>query len=123
VMSSLSRVEFFVEDRKLGTALRALVGVAHGAPTVTPVINAEAKPNGHIEARGEGTTEELLAIWLSANGYKKGAQVVARNIKEFNREHGKSEKSATYVLKKACEAGLMRRMRGTAGSTTTYVVL
>ena len=39
------KVEFFVDDKRLGNALRALAGLAHGAPTAIPVVNAEPKRN------------------------------------------------------------------------------
>src|SRR5262245_45920053 len=69
------RVEFFCDDRKLALALRALAGIARGAPAVHPVVNIAgedeeletengARPAGLLRAATDGSQLSMLARYL-----------------------------------------------------------
>ena len=107
------RVTFFCEDKRLGNALRALAGLAHGNPEVLPVVNVEA--NGkQLKARTNGKARDQLVDWMKQ---KHLTEVQCAHAKEFLRTAGMSENSATYVLKDAVAAGLLKRFgKGTKSS-------
>ena len=113
------RVSFFVDDRKLGPALHALVGIAHGQPEVAPVVNA--KLNGHtVVAKSHGSTMNRFAEELQA---LKGTVIKASNVRELMKPLGLTDKSYSYVLKKALEAKLLKRSGKGEGILTRYEVL
>lgn len=111
------RVEFFVDDKRLGAALLALVGIAHGQPGVTPVVNA--KTNGHkVVAISDGSTVEKFAVILKQH---KGKTLVARDIGAMMKPLGLSLSSRGYALKQAVSAGLIKKSG--KGSGMKYLVI
>jgi hypothetical protein len=111
------RIEFFVDDKKLPAALHALMGVSHGAPTVTPVANAIKTKNG-LAAASNGSG---LDRFIAALGKHKGEKINAARAREIMREAGCNPESISYYLKGAREAGALRKA-GT-GSGTTYAIV
>jgi hypothetical protein len=110
------RVEFFVDDKRLGAALLALVGIAHGQPGVTPVVNA--KTNGHaVVAVSAGSSLERFAELLKPH---KGETIIARDVAAMMKKLGMSLSSRSYVLKRAVEAKLLKKTG--IGSGTKYQV-
>lgn len=92
------RVEFFCDDKKVGDALRRLVGIAIGKPQVEPVVNAEKKPNGKIEqVTANGGMVDLYIAHIKKHRLKEVSVQAAR---EFLVESGAgSAASAGYLLK------------------------
>jgi hypothetical protein len=100
------RVEFFVDDKKLGNALRALTGLAADNPTVQPVVNA-MKTNGKVKAKGNGDAVSLFADYAKENKFKEFA---ARDLKAFCKHAGWAESSASYFAKKLVDAHVLKKM-------------
>lgn len=101
------RVEFFVDDKKLGQALIALVGLAYGQPSVVPVVNTVVK-NGHIKAESNDTKMlDLFAMHLKK--IKKDSLQVD-DIKEFLTSIGRSPISSGYLIKQAIHAKIIKRV-------------
>ena len=113
------RIEFFVDDKKLPTAMHALVGISHGPPTVTPVVNAVATGNG-LAARVNGDSIQRVAEYLKR--YKKGTLISAgEHGVDMMKALGLSPDSKTYMLSKAAKAGLLRKTG--KGSAMKYTVV
>lgn len=113
------RIEFFVDDKKLAIALRSLAGIAMGAPTVEPVINAEETPQGPKQLTNSGSAVEMFAEHLRRT---KPTEVRPADARVFLKSIGRSPTSATYLLIEAVKAGLVKRGKG-RGSQTNYLVV
>lgn len=111
------RVEFYVDDRKLGTALLALVGIAHGQPGVMPVSNIQKKGNG-VAPISNGKTLERFAAQLKK---RKATEITGIQAGEICKAIGLAESSKNYVLKQAQNAGMMKKVG--KGSHVTYRVI
>ena len=110
-------VDFYVEDKRLGQALLALVGIAYGQPSAVPVVNA-AKKNGKMVAASNGhSTLERFAEILP----KKGTSINAHDVGEMMKPLGLATTSRGYMLKKAVKSGMLKKHG--KGSHMTYVVL
>ena len=68
----LTRVEFLCEDQMVGKIQRMLMQI-RGAYDfkATPVINAEAKPNGKVKAVADGNLVERFAAYVTENKIKE----------------------------------------------------
>lgn len=114
------RIECFCDDKKLAQVLNALQGLILADPRITPVVNAKAG-NGTIKATSGGSSLELFEQYLAASKVKEfGSSFVS----DFLRQHGKSTKSASYILISATKHGLIR-LKGKGkgpGKPNTYVV-
>jgi hypothetical protein len=117
---TLCKVEFFCDDRKVGQALRALVGLAQGAPTVQPVVNTAVQGNGSVTAATGGKAIDMFSAWLKDT---KLELVRARDVREFCRQHSLSSYSTSYIIKQAIDIRLLKRVRGTATSNAAYHVV
>jgi hypothetical protein len=113
------KIDFFVDDRKLATALRALAGVALGDPKVTPVINAAPTANGKgVRQLTNGNLLELFALFLQKT---KLAEVTPKHAKDFLTNAGRSPASASYLLRNAVEARLLKPSIGKSSKTSYQV--
>jgi hypothetical protein len=111
MITNLSRVEFFCEDKKLGTALRALTGLIVGQPTVQPVVNAQVK-TGKLKAKTSGDPVSMFAQYVKDN---KHTQIHAEDMRVFAKSIGRPTTSYGYYLKKMQDAGLLKKTgKGTA---------
>ena len=111
------KVDFFVDDKRLGAALLALVGIAHGQPGVVPVVNA--KLNGHkVVAVSDGSSLERFAAALKP---MKGKSIVAGDIRPMMKSLGLQPSSRGYLTKQAVKAGLLKKSG--SGSSSKYLVL
>jgi len=111
------RVVFFVDDRKLGDAVRSLAGLAIGNPEVQPVVNAEKGANGTLKALTGGTVAEQFIAYLRKT---KAHEVRVSDAQAFLKSIGRSKGSATYMLMECVKAHVLsRRGKGTA---TVYTV-
>jgi hypothetical protein len=111
------RVEFFCDDKKLADALRSLMGIAHGAPSVTPVVNEVRTGNG-LAAASNGTNSERFFHMLKK---VKGREVKAGEIKSLMKEAGLNPTSINHFIKSGQKAGLVTKHGKHAN--TTYKVL
>ena len=104
---SITRVEFFCDDKRVGDALRRLVGIAIGKPEATPVINTEQKPNGQIaQATANGTMTDLYIAHIKKHRLKEVSVQAAR---EFLSESGVgSPASAGHMLKNLKKRKMIR---------------
>jgi hypothetical protein len=105
VPSAISRVEFFCDDRRVGEALRSLVNIAIGAPSVQPVTNAKRKGNG-LAAVSSGN---LLAQFEQHLADTKPKEVTTQSLGDFCVSVGKSASSRNYLAKQAIDAKLIKR--------------
>ena len=112
------KVDFFVDDKRLGAALLALVGLAHGQPSVVPVVNIVKQGRNGVAAKSDGSTVERFAEALKP---MKGKTIIARDVGSMMRPLGLAHASRGYVLKQAVDAGLMKKSG--KGSGTKYTVL
>jgi len=98
-----------------------LAGLALQTPEVTPVVNAQAKRGKLVEATTGAFNDkkiELLSKHLHKNkvtGFK------AQESKSLAKAAGLNPSSASYFMKRAVEAGLLRRHG--KGSGTSYEVV
>lgn len=107
------RIECFVEDKNLATALRGLAGIAK-AVNSTPVANPPSK-DGAVK---NGELVELFLAHLRKRGI---TELVAADARHFLKDIGQSPTSAGYLLKKCQSYGRLKK-KG-AGSNTSYVVV
>ena len=114
----ISRVTVFCDDRRVGLVLRVVAGLVIGNPEVVPVINAEAK-NGAVQATtGNGTAATMFAAYIRKH---KMAVVRTADARDFLQSIGRSPQSATYVLARCRENGVLRAPTG-RGVKTAYKV-
>ena len=112
------QVSFYVDDKRLGSALLALVGIAHGQPAVTPVVNAVKNGNGLDAVVASGGSVERFAKALKP---LKGKTIVAGDIRPMLKALGMQPSSRGYLTKQAVKAHLLKKS-GT-GSSSKYLVL
>jgi hypothetical protein len=110
------RIECFVEDKKLGDALRSLMGVAIGTPKAIPVINAEVK-QGAIKQQTNGSMVGMFANYLQQT---KIQTIKPTEAKAWLKKHGLSPGSSNYLLRQACDQKLLRQHA--KGNATYYTV-
>jgi hypothetical protein len=110
------RVEFFCDDKKLAEALRALMGVAHGAPSVVPVVNAIKTGNGLAAASGGSHVDRFIV------GLKGVDAFSGHEARKIAKAQGLNPASSNHFLKNAIARGVIRKAGG-KGSHTTYKVV
>lgn len=118
--STVFKIEFFVDRKKLPDALESLVGIAHGLPSVVPVVNVKKKTNGALVAQAQGSGTERFLEALKAH---KGQTVNASDLKAMMQPIGLAPKSYSYVLSAALKGKVMKRTGTGKGTATRYVVL
>jgi len=111
------RVEFFVDDRKLADALRSLMHISHGAPSVQPVVNAVPTGNGLAAISGGGQMERFFLELKKI----KGREVKPGEVKTMMKAAGLNPTSSGYFVKNAIKAGLLSRSG--KGNAVGYKVL
>lgn len=115
------RIEFFCEDKRVGDALRHLLGIAIGHPTTTPVINAEVNGKGEhkkIRAQSDGSMSSMLMAYINKSHKET---ITPKETGVFLTEHGFSKASAHYCLRQCTDARFLRKT-GKGNSTIYYVV-
>jgi len=110
------RVEFFVDDKKLSEALRALMNIARGAPTVEPVVNAVVSSNGIKAASGGSHVDRFIV------GLKGVAAFTGKEARVIAKGQGLNPASSNHFLKGAIARGVIRKAGG-KGSSTHYKVV
>lgn len=105
------KIEAFVEDKKLGEALKALAGLVRGMPSVVPVINVDedANPAAPVRANGSGNLAQMLGSHLR---HTHRTKISAQEIGQWLRSIGRSPQSASYVAKLAVDGHILRRAGG-----------
>jgi hypothetical protein len=103
----LFRIEAFVEDKRLGEALRALAGLARGLPSVTPVANIEKGGKGAPKAATSGSTLAMFEKYIHSR--KSNGPLRSDDIRNWLKAHGMSPSSKTYLVNMAIKHGLLRR--------------
>ena len=111
------RIEAFVDDKKLGEALRALAGIAIGNPAVQPVVNAEEK-GGKVVPSGDGSLPSAFVEFVKA---RKLSEFGPQEMKKFVKGMGRSETSSTYFTQRLQALGLVKKVSG-SGPRTRYAV-
>jgi hypothetical protein len=107
------RIEVFVDDKKLPDALRALMGLARGQPSVMPVANIEDDGSGAPRAISNGTTLAMFERYIGTR--KADTPLSPQDVRDWLKANGKSPLSATSVVTGAIEARLIRRTGKSAG--------
>jgi len=108
------RVEFFCDDKKLPAALHALMGIAHGAPTAQPVVNALVNGRGDLTAVSGGNAYERFTAEMKKH---KGKSFNSTEMKAITKAAGLNSTSISYFVRNARKAGLMK----TSGSTSKLI--
>jgi hypothetical protein len=112
------RIEIFCDDRKLVDVLRGIAGLAIGNPKIQPVVNAEKKKNGKIEAAlPNGKIEEMLHANITNN---KLSTIDASYVKGFLKSIGKAPTSYSYCINQAIKTGWLKKTG--KGSGMKYLV-
>jgi hypothetical protein len=115
------RVTFFVDDRKVGTALRALVGIALDQPKVEPVTNVEEVPNGKAKKLVAQSDGSAVGQFIEHVRRKHLTVVDAPVCRAFLASVGLSASSASYVLRQATKMGALKKVG--QGTATKYPVV
>lgn len=108
------RVEYFVEDHKLGESLRALLKIAIRPPVSVPVVNAEVR-HGKLAKTAKSDVVSMFAQYLTGLGKQK---IDSTDAQAFCKKAGMVHSSYGYVLSKAKKAGLIKKNKN-----NTYTVL
>jgi hypothetical protein len=120
----ISRVEFFCDDKRVGEALRLLVGIAHGAPSVQPVTNAKVKGNGKdkklVAATPNGSAAELFARYLAET---KAETITAALARQVMQQTGFAPNSYSYVFKILKEARAIKPEPGKGKTNASWRVV
>jgi len=112
------RIEFFVDDKKVGPALVALVGVAHGQPSVQPVVNAVKTGNGLAAATGGKGVDRVAHLLKKV---QPGTALSGKEFRVLLKNAGLSVASSSYYVAEAVKAGLLKKTGST--SDARYLVL
>lgn len=115
------RIELFCDDKKLPAVLHALAGLALGDPKIMPVINAERAPKsgGGVKQITNGKLIELFAVYLTKT---RAVEITTKDAQAFLKNAGRSPGSASYLLRNAVDAHLIKRGTG-KGSAANYMVV
>lgn len=117
----LFRIEFFCEDKRVGDALRHLLGIAIGHPVATPVINAEVEGKGEhkkIKQVSNGSMASQLMAYINKSHKET---ITPKETAAFLEEHGFSKASAHYTLRQCTDARFLRKTG--KGTHTIYYVI
>jgi hypothetical protein len=114
------RIEFFVDDKRLGNALRSLAGVAIGDPKVQPVVNGVEKA-GKVVAEGDGSTVSLWIAFVEKNQLAS-TKFKAITLKAFTKSIGRSPTSYGHFRNELIKAGVLRKAGGN-GSNQFYMAV
>jgi hypothetical protein len=109
--------DVYVEDKKVGDALRALLGIVIGVPKAIPIINAELQ-HGQVKQQTNG---KLVTMFLHHLHQNKIDSLRPADIREWLKKQGMSPSSSAYVVKLAIRAGAIRRT-GMSSQTAYHVV-
>lgn len=110
------RVEFFVDDKRLPSALRSLAGVATGEPKVQPVVNATVKA-GRVAAANSGEVCELFLAYAKKH---KLTTFGAGELRGFAKSIGRAENAYGYIRNDLFKCGAIRKIG--KGATMKYAV-
>jgi len=100
------RIEFFVDDKKLGAALVALMGLAHGQPSVQPVVNAVKNGNGLAAVSSGGA---VTRVKDALKTMKKGTELETKQFKELLKTLGINPSGMSYYTKQLSKGGVIKR--------------
>lgn len=107
------------KDKDLATVLRSVSGLLYNAEISTvPVANAMPGRNGGIDAEGHGDIVGVLKAHLKKHKVKSWT---AKDAKAFQLSVGRSGDGYSGLLKKAQEAGVLKKT-GT-GTKSGYKVM
>jgi hypothetical protein len=112
------RVEFYVDDKRLGEAMIALTGLARGQPVIIPVINAKQEANGKVVAAGNGDVGELFLKYARQH---KLETPVAADFRKFAKSIGRSPAGYSYLVSQLVDRKLIRKSG--KGSGMVYTLL
>jgi hypothetical protein len=101
------RITCFVDDTKVGAALRALTGVAKEQPKVEAVVNATVKGGKVVAKTAAGSQLELLKQKLDK--MPAGASVARADVMEFLTKIGGNPSSSGGLLAQALKLGWLKR--------------
>jgi hypothetical protein len=114
------RIEFYVDDKRLSNALRALTGVAIGDPKVQPVVNGVQKA-GKVVAKGDGSTSSLWIQFVEKNQLAS-TKFKATTLKAFTKAIGRAPSSYGHFRNELIKAGVLRKAGGN-GTNQFYVAV
>jgi hypothetical protein len=109
------KVEYFVEDKKLPDSLRALAGLVRGLPSVVPVVNVEEDHPSGLKPKNGHLLESFAQHIAKLDSFGP------TEVKDFLKSVGKAPGSASYLIKKA-KAAKMVRSTGNSNSIRYYPI-
>ena len=113
------KIEAYVEDKRVGDALRALAGIVRGMPSCVPMVNVQEHPQTKkLTAKSGGSMLEMLEKHLLENKVEK---LTPDDVRAFVKTCGRSPASAVYLVGLAVKARLIKRI-GKSSNTTYQVV-
>ncbi len=112
------RIEFFVDEKKLGPALIALMGIAHGQPLIQPVANVLKTANG-VKAATGGKGVQRIAFGLEK--VAKGTVMDGAQFRDVMKSVGMSPNSSSYCIRQAIDAGLIQKSGKTGNARYTVL--
>ena len=112
---NITRIEVFCLDKKAGDILRAIAGMAIKAEAV-PVANGHMK-NGKVEPSNNGELVAMFAKFLNKRNVKKTNAGMTR---EFLTSIGQPPERYSYLLRKAMDYGVLRKVG--KGKQSAYTV-
>lgn len=112
------RVTFMCDDKRLGEVLRALTGLARGAPVAVPVTNEEVDSKGNIKAKSNG---KLVHMFIEHLHKLKTESFTPKDAQVWLKSVGMSPLSSSYVLKAALAAGAVKRT-GKSSKSVYHIV-
>jgi hypothetical protein len=98
------RIECFCDDNKLAKVLWLLQGHVYNL-TSAPVVNA-TKKGGRVQAK----SKDIMEMFLQHLHDMKLTEVVPSDVKEFSDNLGRSGNYYSGVLRRAVDAGHLRRI-------------
>jgi hypothetical protein len=111
------KIQFFCDDKKVGDALRGLMGIALGIPEAMPVVNAEVTKTG-IKQQSGGSLPQMFVHYITSN---KIDRITPAETRAWCKKQGMSPLSASYVLKNAVNMRVLRK-EGMSSKTVYFII-
>lgn len=109
------KIDCFVEDKHLATALRGLSGLILDLKVV-PVVNAVAK-NGTVQGQSGSLIERFVTEWKS----RKLGKITAAEARDLAKAVGLSPTSYGHILHNAIKGGHVTKAGKTGGSGSGFL--
>ena len=115
------KVEFYVDDPKLGPVLQLLAGSGVKNVTQTPITNVEVTKRGKLQPKSDGPTVfSRLTDHLHKN---KIAKISYSEIQAWLEKNGSSRNSGGYVTAQLRDRGVLKYVATGRKADNHYLVV